>query len=105
MSYQPETGFSITEDSRLVYNLRQDGWRKGQPVMVNDIAVGIEARHLPAETQAAVARLIHAALNSGFGPDGKQGLTHFRLRWWSSVDWEWSEAEIVAVGATPRPAT
>lgn len=30
--------------STLLYTLRQEGWRKGQPVMVNDVAVRIE-RH------------------------------------------------------------
>lgn len=63
MTYTPETQFQITSDTRMVYNLRQEGWRKGMPTMVNDIAVSIEARHLPEEVQAEIARVICVALN------------------------------------------
>ena len=63
MHYIPETEFNISEDKRLIYNLRHEGFRKGQPSMVNDIAVTIEARHLPAATQAEIARIIAVALN------------------------------------------
>lgn len=68
MSYKTETEFHTSDDNRLVYSLRQDGYKKGRPVMVNDIAVSIEARHLPAETQAAIAKLIKDTLNTNFGP-------------------------------------
>lgn len=47
----------------MVYNLKQDGWRKGVPVMTNDIAVTIEAQHLPADVQSEIARVICVALN------------------------------------------
>jgi hypothetical protein len=66
MSYQSETEFKVTEDKRMVYSLRQDGWRKGQPIMVNDIAVTIEAHHLPADVQAAIARTIQLTLNANY---------------------------------------
>ncbi len=63
MNYIPETQFQITSDNRMVYNLRQEGYRKGMPAMTNDIAVSIEARHLPEEVQEEIARVICVALN------------------------------------------
>ena len=80
MNYTPETKFRITNDSRMVYNLRQEGWKKGMPTMVNDIAVGIEARHLPEEVQAEIARAICAALNHELenGPLG--GLANVKVQ-------------------------
>jgi hypothetical protein len=67
MKYQSETNFQITEDNRMIYNLRQDGFKKGQPIMVNDIAVTIEARHLPIETQIGIAKLIKMTLDANYG--------------------------------------
>jgi len=59
--YKPETSWKIEDN--LVYNLRQDGWRKGKPIMVNDIAISIEARHLSSEFRADIANTIATALN------------------------------------------
>lgn len=63
MNYTPETQFQTTSDNRLVYNLRNECWKRGMPTMVNDIVVSIEARHLPEEVQAEIARVICVALN------------------------------------------
>ena len=63
MTYKPETGFQISADNRFVYNLRHHGWRKGEETFENDIGVSIEARHLPKEVQAEIARVICVALN------------------------------------------
>lgn len=63
MNYTPESPFKITEDNRLVYNLRHHGWRKGVETFENDVWVSIEARHLPTEVQANIARIICTALN------------------------------------------
>lgn len=59
--YIPETPFLC--DGNLVYNLRQTAWKKGEPEMSNDIAVTIQARHLPAEIQTEIADVICTALN------------------------------------------
>lgn len=37
--YVPETPFQATGDATMIYTLRQEGWRKGEPVMVNDVAI------------------------------------------------------------------
>jgi hypothetical protein len=66
IGYAPETPFTTTADNRLVYNLKQDGWIKGEPRMTNDIAVSITAWKLDAETLAKVAKTIQDALNSAF---------------------------------------
>ena len=66
IGYAPETPFTATADNRLVYNLKQDGWLKGEPRMTNDIAVSITAWQLDAETLAKVAKTIQDALNTAF---------------------------------------
>ena len=50
----------------MVYSLRQVGWRKGQPVMTNDIAVTIDAQHLPEDVRRAIARTIQLTLNANY---------------------------------------
>lgn len=59
--YEPESSFVC--DGNLVYNLRQVGWRKGEPEMANDVAVTIQAHHLSPEIQADIANTICAELN------------------------------------------
>jgi len=58
-----------TAESGLIYNLRQDGWCCGDPVMVNDVAITIEARHLTAEQQKEISDEILSLMNSRFGPE------------------------------------
>jgi len=67
MSYRSESDFFTTQDNRTIYSLRQSGWNKGKPIMVNDIAISIEARHLPEETQLEIAEYIRAKLSEKFG--------------------------------------
>ena len=65
--YVPETTFRATEDSTLVYNLRQDGWDKGEPRMINDIAISIQDyRHRGPEVVEEIAHVIQQALNKHF---------------------------------------
>lgn len=54
--YKPKTPWIAR--GNLVYNLRHDGWRGGAPLMCNDVAVSIEARHLPKEVQREFGDLI-----------------------------------------------
>ena len=67
MDYKAETSFIVTDDNRMVYNLRQTGWFKGDPRMSNDIAVTIDAHHLSDEVKADIAATVQAALNAKFG--------------------------------------
>lgn len=66
MTYKSETLFSTTEDGRTVYSLRQVGWKKGQPLMTNDIAVTIDAPHMPEDARRAIARTIQLTLNANY---------------------------------------
>jgi len=61
MIYKPETGWKIEGD--LIYNLRQVGWRKGEPIMVNDVAVSVSAQHLSKKVRKDIAETIVTALN------------------------------------------
>lgn len=46
----------------MLYTLRQDGWRKGDPVMVNDVTILIEAAPGSAANVKQIAAALHAAL-------------------------------------------
>ena len=65
MSYKPETKFQITDDGKLVYNLKQDGWDNGNPRMVNDVWISINA---PKDNMIDIASVIMQALNQAFKP-------------------------------------
>lgn len=58
--YKAETRFDITEDSGMVYNLKQDGWDKGEPKMCNDIYITINA---PDSIKRRIANIIKFNLN------------------------------------------
>jgi len=60
--YKPETRFQI--DDNCVYNLKHKGWWKGEPEMVNDVAINITARHIPEEDRKQIAKIICDALNN-----------------------------------------
>jgi hypothetical protein len=74
--YAPETAFVTTDDFGMVYNLRQakdpktghKSWRKGEPLMENDIAVSIriDGRGAPKEMQKEVACAIRDQLNAKY---------------------------------------
>lgn len=56
--------------SALLYTLRENGWRKGQPVLVNDVMIRIE-RGAGSETDIeAIIQRILSALSSSPGKDG-----------------------------------
>jgi hypothetical protein len=48
--------------SILLYTLKQDGWRKGEPVMVNDIMIRIENANGSTNDLAALSDAILSAL-------------------------------------------
>lgn len=63
------SGFQITDDFRMVYNLRETGrYCKGLPEVENEITIDINSRFLSAEQLADVARTIKKALNDLFYP-------------------------------------
>lgn len=49
----------------LLYTLKQDGWRRGEPQMVNDITIRIENGSRSAHDLRGLADLIQAFLNEG----------------------------------------
>jgi len=63
-TYTPETPFETT--SNLIYNLRQQGFRKGKPIMVNDVAISVQAAGLESEQQDEIMKVIQDALNEKF---------------------------------------
>jgi hypothetical protein len=65
MKYEPTTPFYMTDDGSLVYNLKQDGWRQGEPRMVNDVWIAVNA---PLEHHVQIARTIMRELNGQFKP-------------------------------------
>lgn len=46
----------------MLYTLREDGWRKGQPVMVNDVTIRIERAHGSEADVEAIVRRVGSAL-------------------------------------------
>lgn len=67
--YKAETRFYITEDSGMVYNLKQNGWDHGKPKMCNDIYITINA---PDNIKDRIAHLIQLNLNNNFKIYGVQ---------------------------------
>ena len=63
LKYQPETPWQITADGSLVYNLRQRGWRGGQPAMENDVSFCVNA---PKEMRMEFAKLVRDAMNVNY---------------------------------------
>jgi hypothetical protein len=66
MKYRPQTEFYTTECGGMVYSLKQDGWNHGEPRMVNDVWIPINA---PAEHRAEIAKAVMDALNQSFKPN------------------------------------
>lgn len=51
----------VGERSILLYSTRQDGWRKGRPVLVNDVTIRIErGRGSSADIEAVAADVLRA---------------------------------------------
>jgi len=63
-----ETGIwsmDVGERSILLYSSRQDGWRKGQPVLVNDVTIRIErGRGSSTDIEAVAAHILRAISGS-----------------------------------------
>lgn len=55
---------SAGEHHTLLYTLRQDGWRKGKPVMVNDVTIRIENANGSQTPIEQIVRLIMDAVNA-----------------------------------------
>ena len=66
MAYEPQTQFYMTDDGSMVYSLKQDGWNQGEPRMVNDVWIGVNA---PPEHRVHVARTIMRELNGRYKPN------------------------------------
>lgn len=50
--------------SALVYTLREDGFRRGEPVMVNDVTIRVEPANKSKTDIAPIVDKIHAALTT-----------------------------------------
>lgn len=60
------------DKSILLYTLRQDGWRKGEAVMVNDVTVRIEAANGSESPIEPIASAILSALTTEpAAPEGR----------------------------------
>lgn len=66
--YMPETKFAI--DDNLIYNLKQNGYRKGKPLMVNDMTISLGwTKGVDKELLADMAQTICDALNEKYCKD------------------------------------
>lgn len=63
MTNTPEWHRSENEWSILLYTLKQDGWKRGEPVMVNDLTIRIENGPGSVNDLGAIADKLLAALN------------------------------------------
>lgn len=67
--YKPETKWEI--DENLVYNLRQEGYYKSKPLMVNGVVINITAIHTDKEDKELIAKIICDALNAYYFKPGE----------------------------------
>jgi len=63
--YTPETEW--LRDGDLIYTLKQDGWRKGDPVMQNDVMIRVEGRKVPPAQLYEIIESVRKHLNKEFG--------------------------------------
>ncbi len=68
MKYASQTEFYMEADGSLVYSLKQDGWDNGEPRMVNDVCVRINA---PSEHRQEIANIIMNGLNNQYKPNNQ----------------------------------
>lgn len=59
--------------SVLFYKLREDGWRKGKPIMVNDVTVRVELAPYAVSELNPVVDQIRSALNPPMGLEVREG--------------------------------
>jgi hypothetical protein len=67
---QGEWNMDESEYGTLIYSLKQDGWRKGEPIMVNDVTIRIENANGSSHDLGPIAARILAALNPA--PDNSE---------------------------------
>lgn len=63
LSASPTPGGEWLRAGNLLYTLRQNGWRKGEPVMVNDLMIQVEAAPGSESDPEPIIATILAALN------------------------------------------
>ena len=62
--YNPETSFKT--GTNCVYTLRQTGYDKGEPIMVNDVFISIHGNHLSPAALIEIRDRIAIALNNKY---------------------------------------
>ena len=67
---QGEWNMDESEYGTLIYSLKQEGWRKGEPIMVNDVTIRIENANGSSHDLGPIAARILAALEPA--PDARQ---------------------------------
>lgn len=73
--YIPETSWQSTED--MVYTLKQGGWAKGEPQMVNDVWITV---HAPEEHKEEIAREIAHMLNERFPSKDNKAISMYGVK-------------------------
>jgi 5-carboxymethyl-2-hydroxymuconate isomerase len=69
--YEPETEFRSNKDGTMIYNLKQHGWRQGEPLMINDVYLNVSQQILQgevrdSETVKEIAEAVCAFLNEKY---------------------------------------
>ncbi len=62
-----------THNGVLIYSLKQDGWKKGEPVMVNDMAIRVELQNNHAGNSTANVKDVAARILSALHPASPLG--------------------------------
>lgn len=79
--YKPETEFKVDKTSRgmggIVYNLRQDGYRNGEPNMVNDVMIQITGHNLDPLQIKELEDIIVDALNEKYTEPSVNSIEEF----------------------------
>ena len=68
---QGEWNMDESEYGTLIYSLKEDGWRKGEPIMVNDVTIRIENANGSSHDLGPIAARILSALEPA--PDYLEG--------------------------------
>lgn len=66
---KPSEWHRAGEECILLYTLKQDGWRRGEPMMVNDITIRIENANGSSNDLATIADVVLSALTEQQGED------------------------------------
>ena len=71
MAYEPQTQFCMEADGSIVYNLKRDDLNHGEPRMVHDVSIFINA---PPEYRVRIARTIMRELNGRYKTNEELGV-------------------------------